>query len=146
MDAERGVERDLEVPLPGVRRVFVRLEDLPSTDTTPGRRTRYKGPSARLLRLTRAFDAADEMGRADLLGEIAAAMLPDLTDAECEALSADTVFRLLDMGRKTIAELEAIAKNAEPPLVEAAKGSNSQTPSPTRSRKSPRATAKTSTP
>lgn len=142
--SEGGAGRDLEIPLPRRRRVFVRLEELPSDDGGEGKRTRLREPSAVVLRLARQYDAEPE-SKAELLWDMAGELLPDLTEAEVAKLSAATIVTILRMSQEPIAALEAIAKNAEPPLVEAGKGSNSPTPSPTGSRKSPRATGGTRT-
>lgn len=131
---QEGVGRDqsVEIPLPPRRKVYVRLEDLPSADGEPGKRTLLKSPSARTLKLTRQWD--QDRTQVDLLWEIAASLLPDLTPDEVEALTADSVVRVIDLANQPIAELEAIAKNGGPPLAKAAKGSSSVIPSSTRSR------------
>lgn len=141
---EGGVGRDLDIPLPRRRRVFVRIEELPSDDDKSGKRTRLREPSAVVLRLARQYDAEPE-SKAELLWEMAGELLPDLTDSEVEQLSPGTIVAILNMAKEPIAVLEEIAKNAAPPLVEAEKGSNSRTPSPTASRRSPRGLAKTRT-
>lgn len=144
-DAERGVGRDLDIPLPQRRRVFVRLEDLPSDDEKPGKRVQLRQPNAAFLRVARQYDT-DPQGQPELLWQMAGILMPDLTEAEVERLSPQAVMDVIEVMKRPIADLEVLAKNAVPPLVEAAKGSSSQTPSPTRSRRSARASGLTSTP
>ena len=60
--AEGGVGRDLEIPLPARRRVFVRLEELPSDDDKPGRRVRLQQPNAAFLRVAREYDTDPAVG------------------------------------------------------------------------------------
>ena len=133
---ERG---SLELPLPPRRRVYVRLEDIPAEDGHEGGfRARMKAPSACTLRLAREWQA--DTLNTDLLYQVAGSLLPDLTDAQLELLTVDTILRVLEMASQPIAALEALAKNGRAPLAEAPKESNSVTPPPTRSRKSRKAT------
>ena len=119
----RGV---VEIPLPPRRQVYVLLEDLGN------KRTTLKPPTARTLKLTRAYTA--DGTNVELLWEIAATLLPDLTTEEVESLTAETVVRVAELANQPIAALEEIAKNAVAPLAKAGKESNSVTPSSTRSR------------
>lgn len=138
-DAVAG--RDLEIPLQPRRRVFVRIEELPDPEgDARGLRTRLLEPNAVVLKLALRYDA-DPQGQAPLLWDMAAGLLPDLTGEQVDRLTFTTIQQLLEVGRQPIAELERIAKNGHAPLAEAPKGSNSPTPSPTRSRGSRRATA-----
>jgi hypothetical protein len=129
--AGETVGRDVvEIPLPPRRQVCVVLEDLDN------KRTRLKPPTARTLKLNRAYEV--DPTQVELLWEIAATLLPDLTPDEVELLTADTILRVAELASQPIADLEQIAKNAVAPLAEAGKALNSVTPSPTESAGSPR--------
>ena len=128
--------RDLEIPLPPTRKVYVRIEDLADSANPDGKRVRLQQPSLHVLNLCRALDASEPGTEAwaTALYSIAAALLPELTDAEVSRISAESVYGIIATANMPQAELEAIAKNGAPPSVRAEKGSNSETPSPTRSR------------
>ena len=140
-----GEDRNaVEIPIRARHGVFVRLEDIPDPDGhAGGLKTRLKPPSAVALRLTRDWERNRQ--NVELLWDIAETYLPDLTRAQLELLTPETVLQVADMACQPIAELEAIAKNASAPLAEAPKGSKSATPSPTRSRGSRKRTASPST-
>jgi hypothetical protein len=134
------MERDaLELPLPPRRRVYVRLEDIPDPDGDPrGLRTRLKPPSACTLRLAKEWQ--EDTLNIDLLYQLGGSLLPELSGEQLELLTVEGILRILELASQPIAQLEQIAKNGSAPLAEAPKGSNSATPSPTRSRKSRKAT------
>lgn len=112
---EGGAGRDLEIPLPLRRKIYVRLDDLKDPEGHPdGKRTRLKEPSAAVIRLGKQYDQ-DPEANAELLWDIAAALLPDLTAEEVAQLGYGTILRVLEIGRQPLDALEALAKNDGPP-------------------------------
>jgi hypothetical protein len=113
---ERGVtERELDIPLPSRRRVFVRIEDLPDPDGDPrGKRTRLREPSAAVIRLGKQYDENPE-ANVEMLWDIAAGLLPELTETEVLSLGYGTILSLLEIGKQPLEALERIAKNDAPP-------------------------------
>jgi hypothetical protein len=137
--------RDLDIPLPPRRRVFLRIEELKDDQDPPdprGRRVLLAKPSAYVFQQAQKADAmpvGSPEGVAALY-DLAAALMPELPRADVERVSAETVYHILHVFQQPIAELERLAKNAVPPLAKAEKGSSSRTPSPTRSRGSRKGT------
>jgi hypothetical protein len=142
------VGRDLIIPSPPRRKVYLRIEELPDTETPAnpgGRRVLLARPSAHVMRLAQRVDA-NEPGSAEYVTavyDLAEALLvgePDapLSRADVERVPAETVFYIFALFNEPITKLEEIAKNGGAPLAEARKGSNSRTPSPTPAPASPR--------
>jgi hypothetical protein len=140
--------RDLEIPAPPRRRVFLRIEELPD-DQTPanpaGRRVLLARPSAHAVRLAGKSDAATPgtLEHVDALYDLAEVLIlavdgKPLSREDVEKVSAETVHYIYGLFNAPLQQLEQIAKNAGAPLAEAEKGSNSAIPSPTRARKSAR--------
>ena len=140
--AGETVGRDLEIPLPPRRRIYLRIEELPDPEDARGRRVLLAKPSAYVLQLAQRADAlslATPEGIAALY-DLAAALMPELPREDVEKVSPETIHYVMDVFQQPIAKLEELAKNGVAPLAEAQKGSSSLTPSPTRSRRSRRAT------
>lgn len=134
-------ERDLEIPLPQRKRLFVRLVDLTDPEGDPrGLRTRVGHITAPLLGMLRDLEA-DPEGKAEMVWEVAAELFPDLTPEQVRQVDPVDIHAAIQVLMTPIHELERIAKNGGAPLAEAPKGSRSRTPSPTRSRGSRRPTA-----
>jgi hypothetical protein len=135
------VGRDLVIPSPPRRKVYLRIEELPDPDGDPqGRRVLLARPSAHVMRLAQAVDTCTP-GSAEYVTavyDLAEALLPELSRADVERVPAETVFYIFGLFNEPITALEEIAKNAVAPLAEARKGSNSRTPSPTPALGSPR--------
>jgi hypothetical protein len=135
------VGRDLIIPSPPRRKVYLRIEELPDPDGDPqGRRVLLARPSAHVMRLAQQVDAVAP-GSAEYVTavyDLAEALLPELSRADVEHVPAETVFYIFALFNEPITRLEEIAKNAVAPLAEARKGSNSRTPSPTPALESPR--------
>lgn len=134
--AGETVGRDLEIPLPPRRNIYLRIEELPDDQTPPnplGRRVLLAKPSAYVWRMAQKVDAhapGSPEGVAALY-DLAEALMPGLTRDAVERVSAETVYHILNVFQQPIAVLEQIAKNGGAPLAEAQKGSSSAIPSPT---------------
>jgi hypothetical protein len=138
------VGRDLEIPAPPRRRVFLRIEELPDDQSPPhpgGRRVLLARPSAHAVRLAAKSDATEPgtVEHVDALYDLAEVLIlavdgKPLSREDVERVSAETIHYIYGLFNSPLGVLEQIAKNAEAPLAEAGKGSNSVTPSPTRAR------------
>jgi hypothetical protein len=128
------VGRDLVIPSPPRRKVYLRIEELPDPDGDPqGRRVLLARPSAHVMRLAQQVDACTP-GAAEYVTavyDLAEALLPELSRSDVERVPAETVFYIFGLFNEPIAALEEIAKNAAAPLAKAGKGSPSVIPSPT---------------
>ena len=104
-------ERDLELP-PAVT-LHVRLQRLPDPDGHPdGKRVRIHEPNRATVRLARRYDETKDE---DLLWDLAAALMPDLSADEVDRLTNTDIRRVLAAMQDPIAALEQLAKNAAPP-------------------------------
>lgn len=147
--ADAVTRHDVVIPLQARNPVFVRLDELPDPEGNPqGRRTRLAPPSAYVVRLVQDAEnlplGADGNLSIEALNAwyaVGEAVLPDLEADAVRRLSPELLFEVVKLVQQPLRELERIAKNACAPLAEAPKGSNSPTPSPTRSRASRRPTA-----
>jgi hypothetical protein len=138
--------RDLEIPAPPRRRIYLRIEELPDDQSPPnplGRRVLLARPSYAVIRIAQRAQDVDATApgspdHMDAVYDLAAALMPELSRADVERVSVETVLHIFGVFSASIDDLERLAKNGAAPLAKAEKGSSSEIPSPTSTRGSAR--------